>query len=150
MVLGSFSRCRDLPSATPGALTSSNCRDRREPSGDLDWSAVGCSSPLDKTSRQIDLIPISNHPPGNESTVEVDDHIEVIIDPFGWAHERGDIPAPQLVPVRTNLPVSAHNVVHGPPRAEIFFFIKQCRIDGARQLIGKPLTVERLFHLFDL
>jgi hypothetical protein len=109
-----------------------------------------------------------NHPPGNVSSIEVDEHIELIIDPFGRAHELGDIPAPQLtwrsrhqlrlliawvsplVPALTNLPVSAHNAVHGPQQAEIFLFIKQGRIDGTWRLIGKPLTVERPFHLLDL
>ena len=52
---------------------------------------------LDQLLGQMSPLSMSKHPADGVATVDVDDRVEIVIGPFFWSFELGDIPRPYFV-----------------------------------------------------
>ncbi len=52
---------------------------------------------LDQASGQGPVFPLRNHPADHVTAEDVEDDVEVVVDPSGRTTELGDVPRPDLV-----------------------------------------------------
>jgi hypothetical protein len=107
---------------------------------------------------------IGDAPANHAATEDVEDDVEIEVTPFGWPHQLGDIPGPDLVrPVgqQSGLPldrmaqllaafadfaVLAEDAVHSTDRAMVDTFIEQGGIDLGRRLVGEARRMQQIQH----
>src|SRR5262249_56891236 len=51
----------------------------------------------DQARGQVGLLTVGEHPADHVATVDVEDDVEVVVGPLGWAEQFGDVPAPDLI-----------------------------------------------------
>jgi|GEM_PF-2073527 len=106
----------------------------------------------------------SHHPAHHVSAEDVQDDVEVEVDPLGRAQQLRDIPAPDLIGARSQqfrllvlrmpklvasllqLAVLSQDAMHGADRAEINAFIDQGGKDLRRRLVPEAFRVQMIEH----
>ncbi len=110
-------------------------------------------------------LPLGHHPADHVAAEDVEDHIEVVVDPLGRPLELGDVPGPDLVggrgqqlrlcvnraaeygPAFADLLLLGKYSIHGPDRTEIPSLIQQDRIDLRGWQIHESLRMEYIQDL---
>ena len=107
---------------------------------------------------------ISDAPTDHAAAEDVEDDVEIEVTPFGWPHQLGDVPGPNLVRTfgqQFGLPVDgmaellaafadfavlAENTVHGADRAVVDALIEQAGVNLGRRLVGEARRVQQIQH----
>lgn len=110
----------------------------------------------DQTSGQCSRLPMGHHPAHHKTTEDIQDHIEIEVNPLGRSLEFGDVPGQdligpggqqlrfvvsrmaQLISSLPNLCLLGKDPIHSAYRAQIPAFIQKHGIDLPR---GKPRLV---------
>src|SRR5262249_27875360 len=118
----------------------------------------------DERLGQFGRLAFTDHPADHIAAEYIHNHIQIVVGPLARAFELGDIPAPQLLRLRSeqlrlgvgrvaqliasfpHFALCCQNTVHRAPRAEIGRLVEQGRIHLAWGAILKARTIEQLTH----
>src|SRR5664279_1448372 len=119
---------------------------------------------LEQCGEQGGALPVGDTPADDAPAENVDDDVEIEVGPFGWSHQLGDIPGPDLVgrqrqqlrlfidwmpQLLAPLPdflAGGQDAVHGADRAVVDPFVEQAGVDLGWRLIGEARCVQKIQH----
>jgi len=128
------------------------------------WNFLFFNGCLNQLPGQIGAFAMSQHPADDATTVDVEDHVKVVIGPFFRAFQLGDVPRPdfigagrkqlrllvigmsQLITPFARALVIGENAIHRPHAAQVITFIKQLRVDLPWCLICETFAVKLIKH----
>ena len=118
----------------------------------------------DQAFSQVGLLAVGDHPADHVAAVDVEDDVQVVVGPRGWAEQLGDVPAPdlirrggqelrllvgrvdELVAAWAHLSLGCQEPIHGAFGGEVDLLIQEGGVAGRRRGI---LEAGRMEHFQD-